>query len=51
VKVGSDAKAVPAFHTAVLSADPGQTGVTLSGSENAELVLVITPLLSFVEYY
>jgi len=44
VKVGSDTTAIPAFHTAVLSADPEQTGVTLSGSENTELVLVIAPL-------
>jgi redox-sensitive bicupin YhaK (pirin superfamily) len=40
VRVGADATAIPAFHTAILSADPGQTGVTLSGSENAELVLI-----------
>ena len=44
VKVGSDTAAIPAFHTAVLSANPEQMGVTLSGSENTELVLVIISL-------
>lgn len=40
VRVGSDTAAIPAFHTAILSADPEQTGVTISGSENTELVLI-----------
>ena len=43
VRVGSDTAAIPAFHTAILSADPEQTGVALSGSLNTELVLVIFP--------
>jgi len=40
LKVGSEETPVPAFHTAVLSADEGQTGISLTGSENTELVLI-----------
>ncbi|KAF8959040.1 RmlC-like cupin domain-containing protein [Flammula alnicola] len=40
VKIGSDTTAIPAFHTAVLSADSEQTGVSLSGAEGTELVLI-----------
>ncbi|KAF9480120.1 hypothetical protein BDN70DRAFT_878007 [Pholiota conissans] len=40
VKVGSDTIAIPAFHTSVLSADAEQTGVSVTGTEGTELVLI-----------
>ena len=40
LKVGTDNVVVPAFHTAVLSANSEENGIALSGEENTELVLV-----------
>lgn len=40
MKIGDDATAIPAFHTAVLSSNPEQTGVSISGVAGSELVIV-----------
>jgi hypothetical protein len=40
VKIGDDPTAIPAFHTAVLSSNPEQTGVSMSGVAGSELVVV-----------
>jgi len=40
LKVGADTTVVPTFHTAVLSANAEESGVTLSGTEGTQLVLV-----------
>ena len=39
VTIGGDV--IPVFNTAVLSSDASQTGVSLSGVEETELVLVL----------
>ena len=41
VTIGGEA--IPVFNTAVLSSDATQTGVSLSGVEETELVLVLLP--------
>ena len=38
-----EGEAIPVFNTAVLSSDVSQTGVSLSGVEETELVLVSLP--------
>ena len=38
-----DGEAIPIFNTAILSSDASQTGVSLSGAEETELVLVLLP--------
>lgn len=43
VKIGDDPAAIPAFHTAVLSSSPEQTGVSVSGVAGSELVVVRKP--------
>ncbi|KAF8201424.1 RmlC-like cupin domain-containing protein [Pholiota molesta] len=40
VKIGTDTTAIPSFHTSVLSTDAEQTGVSISGAEGTELVLI-----------
>jgi hypothetical protein len=45
VTIGGEA--VPVFNTAVLSSDASQTGVSLSGVEETELVLVLLPFNGF----
>ena len=39
-----DGEAIPVFNTAILSSDASQTGVSLSGVEETELVLVIASI-------
>lgn len=46
--MGSDKTVVPAFHTAVLSAELEENGVALSGVEGTELILV--PIVACVIY-
>ena len=46
--VGAEVAPVDVFNTAILSSDVSQTGVSLSGAEGTELVLVLLP---FNRYY
>jgi hypothetical protein len=48
VGAGSEAAPVDAFNTAILSSDASQTGVSLSGIEGTELVLVLLPLVGII---
>lgn len=44
-------EAIPVFNTAILSSDASQTGVSLSGVEETELVLVLLPFNGYPSKY
>jgi hypothetical protein len=43
-------EAIPVFNTAILSSEASQTGVSLSGVEETELVLVLLPFNAYLSH-